>query len=152
MEIQPATLYGRTFLHMLKTNLQQNILIGALPVKIWKVLTTADYIDQYLFEGTLHCRWIEESPLTLIIANEQKIETVHKGKIVQVIPGVLLKYVLLDEEAKSVIVTYHLSPVETGIELNYSCEGFTDNEEDHLFRMKQTKILLQKIKWLSEYA
>lgn len=138
---------------MLKTNLQQSILIGALPTKVWKVLTTADYIDQYLFEGTVHCRWIEGSPLTLIIANEQQLETVHKGRIVEVIPGVLLKYDLHEENlVNSVTVTYEIIPAETGIELNYSCEGFADSESDHFMRMKQTQILLQKIKWLAEYS
>ena len=138
---------------MPKTNLQQQIFIDALPSKVWKVLTGADYIDQYLLEGTIHCQWTEGSPITLVCEDSGKIETVHKGNIVQVVPGVLLKYNLQEENTGNLIaITYQIIPAENGIELKFHCEGFTDAGEDYLFRIQQTKILLQKIKWLAEYA
>jgi uncharacterized protein YndB with AHSA1/START domain len=138
---------------MSKTNLQQHIFIDALPTKVWKVLTAPDYVDQYLLDGTLRCQWIEGSPLTLVRENEGKVETLHKGNTLQVVPGVLLKYNLNEENSENfTTVTYHLSPAENGIELKYSAEGFNDTDEDYFLRIKQTKLLLQKIKWLAEYA
>lgn len=142
-----------TFTHMPKTNLQQQILIDALPSKVWKVLTNPDYIDQYLVEGTVESKWIEGSPITLVNKNEGRTETEQKGKILQVVPGVLLKYNLLEETSRSFInMTYQLIPAEEGIELKFKCEGFADNEENYVFRVQQTKLLLQKIKWLAEYS
>jgi uncharacterized protein YndB with AHSA1/START domain len=142
-----------TFTHMPKTNLQQQIFIDALPSKVWKVLTTPDYIDQYLLEGNVHCQWIEGSPITLAMEFEGKLQTIHKGNILQVVPGVLLKYNLREENtADPVTITYQLIPAEDSIELKYQCEGFNDSNEDYFFRIQQTKLLLQKIKWLAEYA
>jgi len=138
---------------MPKTNLQQQIFIDALPTKVWKVLTTPDYIDQYLPEGSVHCQWTEGSPITLVTGNEEKIETVHKGRVLQVVPGVLLKYNLQEENTGNFItITYQLIPAEEGIELKFYCEGFADADPDYFFRTQQTKLLLQKIKWLAEYA
>ena len=64
---------------MPKTNLQQQILIDALPSKVWKVLTNPDYIDQYLVEGTVESKWTEGSPITLVNKNEDRTETEQKG-------------------------------------------------------------------------
>ena len=43
------------------TNLQQQITVHALPSKVWKVLTSPDYTNQYLSEGNLHSDWTEGS-------------------------------------------------------------------------------------------
>src|SRR4029079_14483833 len=135
---------------MPKTNLQQQIFIDALPSKVWKVLTTPDYIDQYLLEGTVHCQWTEGSPITLVSGDEGKIQTVHKGNILQVVPGVLLKYNLQEENTGNLItIAYQLIPAEKGIELKFHCEGFTDAAEDYFFSSQHTNILLRQIKWLA---
>lgn len=138
---------------MTKTNLQQHIFIDALPSKVWKVLTSCDYVNQYLSECTLHSQWIEGSPITGIIENEGAVETIHKGNILQAIPGVLLKYTLKEGNTGNLInITYHLIPAEDGIELKCHLEGFSEADEDYFFRIQQTKLQLQKIKWLAEYA
>lgn len=138
---------------MPKTNLKQQIFIDALPDKVWKVLTGPDYIDQYLIEGSVHCQWSEGSPITLVTGVEEEIETIHKGSVLQVIPEVLLKYSLQDENSSDfVTLTYQLMPAEAGIELNFQCEGFADADEIYFFRIQQTRLLLQKIKWLAEYS
>ena len=137
---------------MPKTNLQQHIFIDALPSKVWKVLTNTDYTSQYLSEGTIQCQWTEGSPIT-IICDREGTEIVHKGKVLQVVPGVLLKYRLQEEAGDAITTaTYQLIPAEDGIELKFYSEGFDDADEEYFFRMQQTKLLLQKIKWLAEYA
>jgi hypothetical protein len=138
---------------MTKTNLQQQIFIDALPSKVWKVLTSCDYVNQYLFDGSVRCHWTEGSPITLTRQSEDKIETIDKGNVLQVIPGVLLKYKLHEENTGGfIILTYELIPAEGSVELKFLCEGSFDPDEDYFFRTQQNKLLLQKIKWLAEYA
>ncbi len=137
---------------MPKTNLYQHIFIDALPGKVWKVLTSCDYISQYLPEGNVHSHWTEGSVITS--RNETEgAEILNRGRVLQSVPGVLLKYNLHEENTESLItVTYELIPAEDGIELKFHSEGFIDVDEDYFFRIQQTKLLLQKIKWLAEYA
>ena len=138
---------------MPKTNLRQLIVIDALPSKVWKVLTGPDYISQYLFEGEVQCNWTEGSSLMLLSQNNNQPETIHKGRVLQAVPGVVLKYKLKEENADSFVnTTYELIPAEDGVELKLYCEGFEDSDEEYLIRQQQIKLLLQKIKWLAEYS
>ena len=136
---------------MSKTNLHQQIFIDALPSKIWKVLTSCDYISQYFPEENIHSQWTEGS--AIISTRDEALETLDKGKVLQATPGVILKYKLAEQASKSfVTISYEIIPAENGIELKFHSEGFTDSDEDYLLRIKETKLLLQKIKWLAEYA
>ena len=136
---------------MSKTNLHQQIFIDALPSKIWKVLTSCDYISQYFPEENIHSQWTEGS--AIISTRDEALETLDKGKVLQATPGVMLKYKLAEQASKSfVTISYEIIPAENGIELKFHSEGFTDSDEDYLLRIKETKLLLQKIKWLAEYA
>lgn len=137
---------------MPKTNLQHHIFIDALPSKVWKVLTCSTYLGQYLFEGNVHCKWTEGSPLTLVDDSGGRMETIHKGKVEKVVPGMLLKYNLQEKDSLCINTTYELRPAGEGVELKIYCEGFEDSDEEFLIRMQQIKLLLQKIKWLAEYA
>jgi uncharacterized protein YndB with AHSA1/START domain len=138
---------------MPKTNLHQQVFIDALPSKVWKVLTNCHYVNQYLFDETVHCRWTEGSTITLNHQTEERTQTVHKGHVLEVIPGVSLKYKLQEKPASIFItITYELMPAGDGIELKFHSEGFNDENEQYLSRMQETKLLLQKIKWLAEYA
>jgi uncharacterized protein YndB with AHSA1/START domain len=138
---------------MPKTNLQQQILIDALPTKVWKVLTSPAYISQYLLNGTIHCHCTEGSAITLINDEEGNEVIIHKGTILQVMPGILLKYNWQNDHSPNLtVVTYQLIPSKEGIELKYCCEGFADSDEEYFLRLQQTQLLLQKIKWLAEYA
>lgn len=137
---------------MPKTNLQQHIFIDALPGKVWKVLTCTTYLSQYLFEGNIHCQWTEGSPLILTSSFEGKTETVHKGSVVAVVPEVMLKYDLHENVSSCINTTYELVPSGKGVELTIHCQGFQDSDDAYLIRMQQTRLLLQKIKWLAEYA
>ncbi len=137
---------------MPKTNLHQQIFIDALPSKVWKVLTGREYISQYLLDGYVHSHWTEGSMITCK-QQTAATETHDRGKVLQAVPGVLLKYKLIDE-APDIFTTntYEIIPAEDGVELKLHTEGFTETDEDYFARMKDTKLLLQKIKWLAEYA
>jgi uncharacterized protein YndB with AHSA1/START domain len=138
---------------MLKTNLQQQTFIDALPSKVWKVLTNPDYINQYLFEGTVQCQWTEGSSLTLMTQTEETTKTVLQGKVLQIVPGTLLKFNLHDEAMDHfAITTFELIPAAQGIELKYYYESIVETNEDYFSKIQQAKLLLQQIKWLAEYA
>lgn len=138
---------------MPKTNLQQQIFIDALPTKVWKVLTSCNYINQYLLDGTVHCHWTEGSLITIAQQSEERTETIMKGTVMRIIPGVLLKYKLVEESTGNfTTLTYELIPAQGSVELKFHSEGFVDIDEDYFLRIQQTKLLLQKIKWLAEYA
>lgn len=136
---------------MPKTNLHQQIFIDALPTKVWQVLTHCHYVNQYFPEENIHSQWTEGS--AIVLKRKEETETLPKGKVLQVLPGVLLKYKLLEELANIFItIKYELIAAEEGIELNFHSEGFVDTDEDYSSRVKETRLLLQKIKWLAEYA
>jgi len=138
---------------MSKTNLQHQIFIDALPSKVWKVLTSCDYINQYLLDGLVQCQWVEGGSIVLMSRQNESTETISKGKILKLVPGVLLKYSLEEQSTSGfTTITYELIPAGDGIELKFHSDGFTDAEEHYFFRLRETKLLLQKIKWLAEYA
>jgi uncharacterized protein YndB with AHSA1/START domain len=137
---------------MPKTNLHQHAVIEALPSKVWRVLTSPDYMSQYLFEGITQCRWNEGQPLIFTIEEDEKTEVVEKGNLLRFVPGVLLQYNLTEDNLGNQTITFELIPAEEGVELKLRCEGFEDSEEQYLIRLQQVKLLLQKIKWLAEYA
>ena len=138
---------------MSKTNLQQQITVHALPSKVWKVLTNPDYTNQYLSETDLHSAWTEGSPIYLIIENGKKPESIDVGKVLESVPGILLKLTLREENTSTyIITTYELIVAGDGVELKMKCEGFNATQQEWLIRVQQANLLLQKIKWLSEYS
>ena len=138
---------------MPKTNLRQQIFIDALPSKVWRVLTSCEYINQYFPGVTVHSQWTEGSSITAKAKTEEATETIQKGKVLQAIPGVMLKYELLEEPAlNTAVITYEIIPAGDGIELKFHSEGFADTQDAYFLRIKETKLLLQKIKWLAEYV
>ena len=98
-------------------------------LKYGKCLPLPYYISQYLSDGTIHCHCTEGSPITLINDSEENKVSINKGNILQVVPGVLLKYNWQEGE-KFIIITYQLIPYKDGIELKFHCEGFDDNDEE----------------------
>lgn len=137
--------------NMPKTYLRQDISIDALPSKVWKVLTHADYTSQYFPDG-IQCNWIEGSRILMRIENKYS-EEIDKGLVLEAVPGMVLKYCLQEDRAiNTIITTYRLIPGNNAVELKIYLEGFIDTEEDYQLRMQQVKLLLQKIKWLAEYG
>ena len=134
---------------MSKTNLQQQITVHALPSKVWRVLTHSEYVNQYFLKESIHSNWMEGSPI--IFNEEDNADTI--GQVLESVPGMLLKFKLFEENISAFIVTtYELILAGDGIELKIKCEGFAASQQEYLIRVQQAKLLLQKIKWLSEYS
>jgi len=135
---------------MYKTNLQQQVTVRALPSKIWKVLTSPDYVNQYFFEKNISCTWMDGSP---ILALSEHNGAITMGKVLESVPGISLKFNFLEEHTSDYLTTtYELLVDGDGVELKMKCEGFSATEQEYFLRLQQAKLLLQKIKWLSEYS
>jgi len=136
--------------NMSKTNLQQQIIVHALPSKVWKVLTCTDYINQYFFDGNVNSDWTEGSSIFLVEGNTG---AVNIGQVLQSVPGMLLQFGVREENTSTYLVTtYELILAGEGVELKMKCEGFIASQQEYLIRVQQSNLLLQKIKWLSEYS
>lgn len=136
--------------NMSKTNLQQQIVVHALPSKVWKVLTGAEYINQYLFDGNINSDWTEGSSILLVDENTTPISI---GQVLQSVPGMLLQFGFREENTSTYLVTtYELILAGEGVELKMKCEGFNASQQEYLIRVQHSNLLLQKIKWLSEYS
>ena len=136
---------------MSKTNLQQQITIQALPSKVWRVLTNPDYVNLYFFQGNISSDWTEGS--SIFLKKEERADPIQAGQVLESVPGIQLKFNLQDEATPSdIILTYELMVDGDGVELKMKCEGFIATDQEYLLRVQQAKIILQKIKWLSEYS
>ena len=136
--------------NMSKTNLQQQIIVHALPSKVWKVLTGAEYINQYLFDGNINSDWTEGSSILLV---EENTKPISIGEVLQSVPGILLQFGFREENTSTYLVTtYELILAGEGVELKMKCEGFNASHQEYLIRVQHSNLLLQKIKWLSEYS
>lgn len=135
---------------MYKTNLQQQVTVRALPSKIWKVLTSPDYVNQYFFEKNISCNWMDGSP---IVAQSEHNGSVNMGEVLESVPGISLKFNFLEEHTSDYLTTtYELLVDGDGVELKMKCEGFSATDQEYFLRLQHAKLLLQKIKWLSEYS
>ena len=135
--------------NMSKTNLQQQITVHALPSKVWKVLTGPDYINQYFLDGNINSDWTEGSSIFL----DSGSKPVNIGEVLQSVPGMLLQFGFREENTSTYLVTtYELILAGEGVELKLRCEGFNASHQEYLIRVQQSNLLLQKIKWLSEYS
>jgi hypothetical protein len=133
-----------------KTSLRQQVNVHALPSKIWKVLTSPDYVNQYFAAKHINCNWIEGSD---IVAISEESESMNMGTVLESVPGISLKFNFLEEHTLSYITTtYELIVEGEGVELKMKCEGFTATDQEYFLRVQQARLLLQKIKWLSEYS
>ena|SRR5678809_383930 len=136
--------------NMSKTNLQQQITVHALPSKVWKVLTGSDYVNQYFFEGNIDSEWTEGSSIFL---TEGDTRPINIGEVLQSVPGMLLQFGCREENTSVyLITTYELILAGEGVELKMRCEGFNASHQEYLIRVQQSHLVLQKIKWLSEYS
>ena len=138
---------------MPKTSLQQQITVHALPSKVWKVLTSSEYTNQHLHDGTVICDWMEGSAIQLIPGNEENKQPIHVGEVLETVPGLLLKFSFREGNTSTyIITTFELIVASGGVDLKIKCEGFTATQQEYLIRIQQTNLLLQKIKWLAEYS
>lgn len=137
--------------NMHKTNLQQQITVHALPSKLWMVLTRDEYVNQYFYNEKIHSDWVEGSPIVSIPENSDP--PIPLGKVLESVPGMLLMFRFNDDNhSVTTITTYELIIAGDGVELKMRCEGFNDTHAEWLIRVQHSKLILQKIKWLSEYS
>lgn len=136
---------------MSKTNLQQQITVHALPSKVWKVLTRAEYVNQYFSKEAVHSDWIDGG--SILVTTQTENSPIAIGKVLESVPGMFLRFNIREENTSTnVITTYELIVAGDGVELKLKCEGFTASNQEFLIRMQQANLILQKIKWLSEYS
>ena len=142
---------GESASEMPKTNLQQQITVHALPSKVWKVLTSPEYVNQYFFKNDIHCDWTEGS--SIVPVSESRELALSRGRVLESVPGISLKFNFLEENTSAYLTTtYELIVARDGVELKMKCEGFTATNQEYLIRTQQANLILQKIKWLSEYS
>src|SRR5437868_12879170 len=129
---------------MSKTNLQQQIIVHALPSKVWKVLTHANYVNQYFFEGNINSEWTEGSSI-FILHESNDSKAINVGEVLQSVPGMLLKFSFREGDTSIYLTTtYELILSGEGVELKMKCEGFRATNQEYLLRMQQSNLLLQK--------
>ena len=93
---------------------------------------------------------MEGSPI--LVVSEENV-AINIGQVLESVPGMLLKYSFRDGNTTTyVITTYELLIAGDGVELKIKSEGFTATHQEYLLRVQQANLLLQKIKWLSEYS
>ena len=135
---------------MSKSNLQQQITVHALPSKVWRVLTGSHYVNQYLFKQNIQCDWMEGSAIFLMPEAGSPLSI---GEVLESTPGISLKFRFREERTSYlIIVTYELIVAGDGIELKIKSEGFSATNQEFFIRLQQANLMLQKIKWLSEYS
>jgi uncharacterized protein YndB with AHSA1/START domain len=139
-------------MHTLK--LRHETTIHALTSKVWKVLTSREYTEQFLFEGELVSDWAIEGPILLEVEDKGQKQVINKGIIEEIVPGISLKFKIsgLQYSDDPVIFHYELIPEEGGIRLILSVEVVFIREELQKMMGANCKMMLQKIKWLAEYS
>lgn len=140
---------------MHKKLLRHDVIIHALPTKVWKVLTCSEYARQFLFNEELQSDWIKGSPILLEVDDGHKKERINKGMVQEVVPGISLQFTLYELPEFSdcpVQCQYELVPEEGGIRLILLQEVLLDSHELYSLMSQNCQVMLQKIKWLAEYC
>lgn len=142
---------GEPTSNMSKTSLQQQITVHALPSKVWKVLTAPEYLNQYCIEESIQSEWVEGSAIRT--HQDSSSSEIAVGRVLDAVPGLLLKFSLAEKgQPRQVVTTYELMVAGEGVELKLKCEGFQDSQQEFNYRIQQSRLILQKIKWLSEFS
>ena len=133
---------------MSKTTLRHELTIHALTTKLWSILTCSDFTRKFLFHDEFISEWTEGSPVLSAVTNNQH------GVILQVIPGVMLRFNLQLPElsCEPVEFRYELTPEEGGIHLKLVQELRPHNDVSLRMVAENTNIMMHKIKWLAEYS
>jgi uncharacterized protein YndB with AHSA1/START domain len=135
---------------MHKRTLRHEVTIHALTTKLWRVLTSSEYTEQFLFDGQFVSDWTKGSPICSPVAN-QKTE---RGLVKDVVPGIALEFTLFslaDVSDAPVDLSYQLVPEQGGIMLILAVNIAFDTDSLYKLMDEQCKMMLQKIKWLAEY-
>jgi uncharacterized protein YndB with AHSA1/START domain len=140
-------------MHTLK--LRHEISIHALTSKVWSVLTSPDYTQQFLIEGEIVSEWTNGSRIFLEQDRNGNREKVEKGIIHEAVPGISLHFTLFHpgEQVKEPLnFLYELLPEEGGVRLVLTQETIVPKEDLFRIMSENSMMMLQKIKWLAEYS
>lgn len=138
---------------MHKRILRHEVTIHALTTKLWRVLTNSAYTEQFLFDGRYFSDWSSGS--AVYAREDEGNEKVKKGTVQDVVPGISLKFDLSapDELLHDPVgILYELVPDQGGIMLILTMEINSVSEHHYKMIEEQSKMMLQKIKWLAEYV
>ena len=139
----------------LKKTFRDEIRIHALTTKIWSVLTCSQYTSQYLFDSEMIADWCKDGEITWQAEKEGQVQPVKKGKIHQLIPGICIRFSVIDINGpitEEMVVMYELLPEEGSINLRMTQEIPYHSPELYNLVIENWRMILQKIKWLAEYA
>ena len=93
---------------------------------------------------------MEGSPIFSVLEKQNPIAV---GQVIESVPGLFLKFNFSEENTSTVLnVTYELIVASNGVELKMKCDGFSATHPEYIIRVQQSNLILQKIKWLSEYS
>ena len=137
-----------------KTVLRDEISIQALPSKVWVVLTEPDYTRQYFFDSAILSEWTQGSEVITEAMDDETV-ALKNGTILESIPGLLLRFTLPEKQMRQAsiwAVAYELFPEEGGVRLRLSQEICHHTAEIYHSAHQNSVLILQKIKWLAEYA
>ena len=140
---------------MHKKLIRHEVIIHALPTKVWRVLTCSEYAQQFLFNEELQSDWIKGSPILLEVETNGKKEALTKGMVQEVVPGISLQFTLYELPQFSdcpLVCQYELVPEEGGIRLIVSQEILLYSHNLYELMSENCEMMLQKIKWLAEYS
>ena len=138
---------------MHKRILRHEITIHALTTKLWRVLTQPAYTEQFLFDGRYISEWSAGSDVYAM--EEEGNQKVKSGVVQDVVPGISLKFDLYAPGTQTedpVGISYELVPDQGGIMLILTMEVESGSDQLYRFIDEQSKMMLQKIKWLAEYV
>jgi hypothetical protein len=135
--------------------IQHDLIIHALPSKVWKVLTCTEYARQFLFNEELRSDWMKGSPILLEVETDGVRQSISKGTVQEVVPGISLQFTLYELpelSAATVSCSYELAPEERGIRLIISQELELPSPALYQLVSENCQVMLQKVKWLAEYC
>ncbi len=134
--------------------LRHELIIHAHTAKLWEVLTSAEYTEQFLVEGRIACDWTEGEPIFLIQEQGLLNQVSTIGKVRDVNPGTSLSFSLSSVNEfirEPVVFHYELFAAADSTRLILLQEVALAAEDFRLLN-EHGKAMLQKIKWLAEYS
>ena len=136
-------------------SLREAIDINARPSRIWAVLTRPEYTRQYFYDYSIYSSWAKGNEIRWEHEKDGVTHTVKKGRVVNIIPGLLLEFIISDSddpENSAIPSSYEMQAAEAGIRLIVKQELPFCPEPEFKYILQNWRAMLQKIKWLSEYS
>ena len=133
---------------------RHEVTVHALTSRLWRVVTSSEYTEQFFFDGQYISEWQHGSPI-FSAADTGESPGIQKGIVEDVVPGISIQFSLFEPGRFStdpVLFTYELVPDQGGIMLILTAEAVFTSDQLHKLMDEQCRLMLQKIKWLAEYV